>query len=168
MATRSAGAIVAGVGEAASETGIAMHRFVFCFLAAAGAWTLPATAQVADRDGEPGCTRGVPSGGACRVSSRFRPGAGVIAVRRGYRDAPAGLYGEIPPPRRPEGARRYRRGGSGLSYGYGYGGTGLGTYAPGGFNGPYPYGPAGGLAIYTPGAFGPGPRIIAIPDRYGE
>ena len=68
--------------------------------------------------------------------------------------------------RRSRGTLPYDEGGQVLSSGYG--GTGLGTFAPGGFNGPYPYGPAGGLAVYSPGAFGPGPRIITIPEGYGE
>lgn len=42
------------------------------------------------------------------------------------------------------------------------------TYGSGlndGFMPPIP--PAGGLAVYSPGAYGPGPRIIRIPRGYG-
>lgn len=28
------------------------------------------------------------------------------------------------------------------------------------------YGPGGGLGVYTAGAYGPGPRLIAVPDHY--
>lgn len=45
----------------------------------------------------------------------------------------------------------------------GYGGTGYGSGY--GFAPPIP--PAGGLAVYSPGAYGPGPRIIRIPRGYG-
>lgn len=31
---------------------------------------------------------------------------------------------------------------------------------------PYGIGPAGGLGVYSPGAYGPGPSIVEVPDGY--
>lgn len=47
----------------------------------------------------------------------------------------------------------------------GYGGSAYGSGYGNGFAPPIP--PAGGLAVYSPGAYGPGPRIIRIPRGYG-
>lgn len=44
------------------------------------------------------------------------------------------------------------------------GGCGPVTYQSTGYG--YADGPGGGLGVYIPGAFGPGPRIISIPDHY--
>lgn len=122
-----------------------MRRTLVCMASVLGVLTQPAAAQSA----------GCPDGSA-RLH-RPAPVGHDLATARGVRMAASRRSRSVP-----------HLGYGGVVLSSGYGGTGLGISAPGGFNGPYPYGPAGGLAVYSPGAFGPGPRIITIPQGYGK